>query len=223
MVLATGACGNSPTEALSPRDPRTVVQLEPLRPGQSEFTLSAGLIEAPGKSVEVLAVRVLATPNITYLGAVTVWPRNRESSSETGIGFPHQGARTVHPAFGVVIPPAETGFVHPGERESRPVRVEGGYRLAGREVGAVNLAEVTYRADGEIRRVRSETAVIACLAPCREQDRHPDVFEWERELRDKLGVVASDNPAEPTRTAKPTAAPSARIGRARLPRRWHSG
>lgn len=197
--------------------------MQPFPADQPEFTFMAAEIVAPGQAVEILSVRVLTTPNVTYLGALTVWPRNPRSAPATGIGFPHLGARDVHPAFGVVIPPEETGFIFPGERESRAITVEGGYRLSGAGPGAVNVAEVAYRADGEIHRVKSDTAIIVCLIPCLDKKRYPDTFEWDRVIRDRLGVVESDTPAEPGRTAKPTAVPSAQARRTGSGRRWHSG
>ncbi|MGQ0464782.1 MAG: hypothetical protein ACT4QG_05620 [Sporichthyaceae bacterium] len=150
-------------------------------------------------------MRTLTTPNVLYLGAFTVWPRDRDSSSDTDLGFPAQEAKVFHPAFGIVVPAAETAFRHPDETSPGPVSVQVGFRLQSGEYGAVNDVEVEYRVDDEVRRARSGAGAILCMAPCSEADARTQVIEWERELRARLGTYVSDTPALP-----PVRAPSSK-------------
>lgn len=176
--------------------------MEPFSSDNRDFTVNAALLSEPGKVLEIIRLRTLTTPNVKYLGAFTVWPRNRDSISETGFGFPEDGAQVWHPAFGTPIPAAETGFQHPDEEIIRPVWVQAGFRLTSGAVGAVNDVEVTYRADDEERRVRSGNGAIVCVRPCDDADRYKDVLLWERDVRPSLGIVEADTPAEPLATAR---------------------
>jgi hypothetical protein len=188
--------------------------MAPLTPDQRDITLNGGLLDAPGQSIEILNVRTVATPNVTYLGAFTVWPRDRDSSSDTDLGFPAEQARVIHPAFGVVIPANETAFRHPDETTASPVSVQVGFRLQSGMYGAINDVEVEYRADSEVKRARSGAGAILCLTPCTEAKAHDNVLAWERSLREQLGTVVSDTPAlPPVSSARPTKA--SRPGRRR--------
>lgn len=163
-------------------------QIDPLDPKQPDFTASAVLIEEPGEQIEILRVRPLATSNVGYLGARSVWPRNRDSAIDGGPGFPTSSMLTHHPAIGAVISSAETGFRHPGEEVARPVRVLAGFRLLSGDEGAVFDVEVVYRADGKVKRQRSGTVFIVCTRPCKQSDTYRNLGEWEERLREQRGV-----------------------------------
>ncbi len=176
--------------ALEPERPRRTFYVK-LFPTEKAFTVSTLFIEgAAGKELEILEVRPLGSPNLAYLGAITVWPRNsRDSTFDGGEGFPADAIRTYHPAIGQVIPASETGFTYPDEPgRPRPVLVNAGFRLTAGSVGFVNGVEVVYRVGNDRRSERARTAIIACMNPCTERSAVEGLREWELSLRDKLGL-----------------------------------
>jgi hypothetical protein len=176
--------------ALDPMRPERTFYTS-LIPQETAFTVSTLFIDgAAGKELEILEVRPLGSPNLTYLGAITVWPRDSKTSwSDGGEGFPTDGIRDYHPAIGAVIPATETGFTFPEEPgDPRPVLVNAGFRLASGSVGFVNGVEVVYRIGGSKKRERARTAIIVCMHPCKERPVDNDLRTWELNLRDRLGL-----------------------------------
>lgn len=189
LVAATAtACGGgkSPLSGAG-----ATFELEPLSPKKPDFTASTILINEPGKKVEILKLRPTTTPNVEFIDAVTIWPRDKDSITDGGPGFPTDGMSTYHRAFGTVIPAAETAFRHPGEETSRPIWVNAGFRLISGEVGAVFDVDVTYRVDGKERRERSGTVFLVCTTPC-EDGKYGDLDEWEEAMR-KLGTKETES------------------------------
>jgi hypothetical protein len=181
---------SSDSASLEPERPRRTFYVK-LFPTEKAFTVSTLFInDGAGKEIEILEVRPLGSPNLDYLGAITVWPRNgKDSTFDGGEGFPADAIRTYHPALGTVIPASETGFVHPDEAgKPRPVVVNAGFRLTGGSVGFVNGVEVVYRVGNDKRSERARTAIIACMNPCAERGAVGSLSEWERSLRDTLGL-----------------------------------
>ncbi|MGQ0845278.1 MAG: hypothetical protein ACT4QF_14215 [Sporichthyaceae bacterium] len=186
LILASiASCGGN--GALTASEPLVTVEVDPLPSKNPEFTSSVILISAPGKEVEILRLRPIATPNMTYLGAITVWPRDRDSITDADLGFPGEGQRTYHPAIGTVIPASETGFRFPGEDTSRPVWVNAGFRLASGTEGGVFDVEITYRVDGRERTERSRRMFLVCTNPCAGED-YDDGGDWADVLKEKLGL-----------------------------------
>jgi hypothetical protein len=192
LVMGLAACIGG--DGFKAGHPGAIGVLEPLPLKNPTFTVNAVTIEAPGKEVEVLRVRALATPNMQMLGTQTTWPRDaRGSSILSAMGYPSPSVKTYHPAIGVVIPAAETAFVHQGESEPRSVFVNVGFRLASGDVGLVHAMEVTYRAGAKTKTERSHTATLACISPCKAEPEDVAPSEWEQAVRKDLGVVTSDS------------------------------
>ncbi len=194
LGFGLAACGGS-ADAFEAGSPRRLGSIEDLTPKRPDFALGAAEIVEPGKTVEVLRLRALVTPNMRLLGGLTTWPRDgQDSAIDSGLGYPPSVVATHHPAFGTVVPAAETAYVLSGETEPRPVFVVMGFRLADGEVGLVHDMEVTYRVGDDVRRVRTSRAAIACMSPCRAaNDYRSSLRAWDEQLRDKWGVVVLDS------------------------------
>ncbi|MGQ0843495.1 MAG: hypothetical protein ACT4QF_05125 [Sporichthyaceae bacterium] len=193
MTLALTGCGGE--SALKAAATPPVGTIEDLTEQASDFTIGAITIRESGEDVEVLRVRALTSPNLEYLGAITTWPRDGETSAVgSSLGYPP--SRGVHhPAFGTVIPAAETAQILPGESIARPVVVAAGFRLASGTVGLLNVIEVTYRVGDDVKTERSSMAMLACFDPCKAKPKDVDLKAWELQLRDELGVVVRDSKA----------------------------
>lgn len=193
LIVSVGAVGalymTSGDSALEPERPRRTFYLK-LIPKQKAFTVSTLFIKgAAGKELEILEVRPLGSPNVAYLGAITVWPRDRGSVSDGGEGFPTRGVDTYHPAIGTVVPASETAFLHADDSgRVRPVVVNAGFRLVSGSVGFVNGVEVVYRIGGDKKRERARTAMIVCMEPCAERGVAGDLSDWMTALREELGI-----------------------------------
>lgn len=95
-----------------------------------------------------------------------VWPRDQtDEPYGGGPGYPAPEQGPHHPAFGVVIPAAETAFVPPGFDKTPPLMVTAGFRITSGDVGAVNGVRVTYRADGQTKEQVFRQAIVGCVKP----------------------------------------------------------
>ncbi|MBA3745205.1 hypothetical protein [Sporichthya sp.] len=122
-------------------------------------------LDHPGAEIRVLEVTALTSPNVVYLGAVAIWPRDlRSGSLGTGPKFPPPRIRGHH-AVDQVIPAAETALVPKGWDEPAPVSIAFGFRLDGKEPGAVNGLRIVYEVDGERKVELYRIAIIACAPP----------------------------------------------------------
>jgi len=197
MILATVTAWwlqRGSDQGLHPRRPQTVFGLESLTPQQTSFTVITISIYAAGKDVEILGLRPVTTPNVAYLGAITVWPRNEgDSAVDGGPGFPERGILHYHPAIGVVIPASETSYLYPGESTPRELRVNAGFRLTSGDIGAVNDVEVTYRVGDKRHREHSRVAIIACMKPCKQSDPEQEIFDWEHAVLAQFGMKETDS------------------------------
>lgn len=184
-AAATSGCGGG-GDAGDAAESTTTFQLTPLRAKDPTFTIGALDIVEPGKTVEILELRPIGTPNVAYLGAITVWPRD-ESGPEAALGFPSDDIPKHHPAIGTVVPAAETAFVRAGQERANTLWVGAGFRLISGTVGGVFDVEVVYRVDGKKRSERSNAAFLVCMAPC-EGNKYRNVKEWAAVMRKDLGV-----------------------------------
>lgn len=165
LVSGTSGCGSGDGQAFKPTRPTTTaVGGFGLTEDQRNFHLSFD-IDRPGATIRVLEVEALTSPNVQYLGAVTVWPRDLPGAN-IGFGpkYPPPKAKTVHP-LSEEIPATETLVVPAGFSEPAVVHVVTGFRLLRGEIGAVNGVRVTYEADGKKSTDTWTVAAIGCLRP----------------------------------------------------------
>lgn len=173
----------------SPGNPTATFTLASMKAGKTDFSLGTLVLNHPGKDLQVIAVRPLTSPNIEYLGAIAVWPRDLDGqyASSGGPGFPEARTESYHP-IGAVVPAAETGLVPPTWDRPPPVTVTAGFRLASGKVGAVNGVRVVYTVDGEKKSELFPHAVVACVKPQRcggQEDR-----DFEDNVLRQLGLFA---------------------------------
>lgn len=161
------ACGSDTADALKPSRPTTTaVGGFGITEHQRDFHLSFEIREA-GATIKVLDVQALTSPNVEYLGAVTVWPRDLPGRN-MGFGprYPPVEAKSVHPLT-EVIPAAETLVVPKPFTEPPAVWVVTGFRLLNGDIGSMNGVKVTYEADGEKASDTWTVAAIACRESCK--------------------------------------------------------
>jgi len=180
------------SDDLTPRHPSTVFGTDDLTPTNSTFSVVTAYIRAPGKTVEILRVQPVTTPNVTYLGAITVWPRDfKDSGTDGGMGFPTESQHTTHPALGVVVPASETTYTEPGNTDPTPLTVNAGFRLSSGDAGAVNGVKVTYRVGKKVKSERSRWAVVVCMKPCKRFPRG-NLLEQEAAVLAIFGMKETD-------------------------------
>jgi hypothetical protein len=187
------ACGSSGDSALKPSRPTTTaVGGFGLTQTQRDFHLSFD-IDRPGSTIQVVDVQALTSPNVEYLGAVTVWPRDLPGAN-IGFGpkYPPPKAKAVHP-LSVKIPAPETLFVPKGFGEPATVQVVTGFRLLSGDIGATNGVRVTYEADGKKATDTWTVAAIACLKPvsCKGPTGSDDP-DFEHRVLTEAGLLPKD-------------------------------
>lgn len=165
LALLTGltACGSGEAE-FEPSRPTTTAVGFHVTDSQRDFHLSFR-IERPGATIRVLDVQALTSPNVEFLGAVTVWPRDLPGENMgIGLKYPPPKAKAVH-EVSEEIPAAETLVVPKPFTEPPAVYVVAGFRLRSGDIGAMNGVKVTYEADGKKSTDTWTVAGIACLKP----------------------------------------------------------
>lgn len=147
----------------------------------------------PGTRIEVVHVDAHTGPNVDFLGAVTVWPRQIKSVSVgAGLGFPPTDVRGTH-ALIDPIPSAETLFEPKGFGAPGPVTVVAGFRLRSGEIGAVNGIRVVYKVDGKRMTKDSPQAGIACLKPkCGGGPNGSDNPNFDTRVLSEAGLLPKD-------------------------------
>lgn len=165
VVSALAACGSgSGDESLEPAKPTTTFTGPPITVKDPTFHVSFYLAY-PGSELKVLEVTALTSPNVTSLGAVTVWPRDLlDGNVGGGPKFPPPDIKASH-TLGEVVPASETTFVPKGFDGPGDVAVSVGFRLEDQSVGAVNGVRIVYLVDGKRKVEVHRTAVIACVKP----------------------------------------------------------
>lgn len=193
LVSSSSGCGSGDDQTFKPTRPTTTaVGGFGLTEDQRNFHLSFD-IDRPGATIRVLDVQALTSPNVQYLGAVTVWPRDLPDAN-IGFGpkYPPPKAKAVH-ALEDEIPSTETRFVPEGFSEPPVVHVVTGFRLLRGEIGAVNGVRVTYEADGEKSTDTWTVAAIGCLRPkdC-EGPAGSDDPDFENRVLTEAGLLPKD-------------------------------
>lgn len=190
LVLATGGTvfalsGRGGDDELPRQRPEATFRLADMAAGESEFSLATPTILAPGKEVQIVSVKAAYSPNVEYLGAFAVWPRDhRGTTFAGGPGFPSPRQKVHHP-LDAVIPPSETAFVPEGQTEPQPVTVTLGFRLLS-GAGAVNGVTIVYKIDGKSTTEHFRHAVTGCVKP--EPCDHDDP-EFNSDLLRRYGLV----------------------------------
>ncbi|MGQ0845257.1 MAG: hypothetical protein ACT4QF_14110 [Sporichthyaceae bacterium] len=134
-------------------------------PGQDTFSAAYLGLEDHGKHLEVLAVEARMSPNVEYIGAKAIWPRDVEKNGANPgnrFGYP---AYEAHEAFGTVVPPEELDYVPKGWDSPADLFVMAGFRVVSGDVGAVNGIQVTYKFGGKTKRQFFAHAIVVCKAP----------------------------------------------------------
>jgi len=145
-------------------DPEVIYGLEPMTAGATDFSMGDFAISAPGKDVQILSIKPLMSPNVDYLGAYVVWPRDAFGNAVAGgPGFPFPDQTRRHP-IDEVIPAAETAYVPPGQSAAAPLTVTVGFRIRS-GIGAVNGVTITYQVVGKTHRQNFAQAVVGCVKP----------------------------------------------------------
>lgn len=164
VLVVLAACGHGSDEALKPVRPETTFTGPPITEKNPTFH-QAVYLDHPGSEIRVVDVSALTSPNVTYLGAVAIWPRDLKSGNVGGgPKFPPPAVREHHP-FDEVVPATETAIVPAGWNGPASVTIALGFRLEGLDPGAVNGFRVVYEVDGERKVLLERIAIIACLKP----------------------------------------------------------
>lgn len=159
-----------------------------------EFTMSMMYIERPGTDVTVLSVTPLTSPNVEFLGAFTVWPRDFGAYRiDVTSRYPPKQAKARHP-IGELVPAAETAYTTDGGG-SEPLAVAAGFRIRSGDLGAVNGIEVIYEAGDEQVREVFEFAVIACVKPrkCYPPEETARDEDWDSDVLRRFGLLSEES------------------------------
>lgn len=157
-------------EDLPRKSPEVSYKLFDMEPTDADFSMGDFWIEEPGQRIEIVSVKALISPNVEYLGAYVVWPRDvPKGRLSFGPGFPYPDQKVRH-RLDEVIPASETAYTTPGEAEPEYPTVTLGFRvLSG--MGGVNGIHVTYKANGKTKRKYLSVSAIACVKPLNCDDR----------------------------------------------------
>jgi hypothetical protein len=162
-------------------------------PGKTSFTMSSLYLYDLGKDVQIVEVKARTSPNVEYLGAFTVWPRDFPTNKYLGgPDFPPARLKVRHP-IDETVPAAETTVLPEGYRKPPPLTVALGFRIASGDVGAVNGVRVIYKLGGKIKHHDFREAVIGCVQPnpCQSQE-GTDHSEFEDQALRRFDLVPKD-------------------------------
>lgn len=169
---------------------------------QPDFTMGLFLIERPGAEVTVVEVKPYTSPNVEFLGAFTVWPRDEpDNKLQASRGFPptpprsHFDPAVRHP-LGEVIPATETAHIpdDPDFTRPPPVRVMAGFRIRSGDVAAVKGVEIEYRVNGKRVRELFDHEIIACVdpSPC-EPPAGMSESAWQDQILRQFGLLREES------------------------------
>ncbi len=166
---------------------------------QPAFTMGAFLIDRPGTEITVLEVSPRTSPNVEFLGAFTVWPRDEpDNKLTTSRGFPPP-RRLFDPAvrhpLGEPIPATETAHIPGGVyNEPPPVRVMAGFRIRSGDLAAVKGVEIEYRVNGKKVRELFDHEIIACVdpLPC-DPPAGTSSTEWHNQIFGQFGLLRDES------------------------------
>lgn len=184
-AVFAGTRGDS--EDLPRNSPQTTYGFNEMEPG-AEFSMGGVRIFEPGKTVQIVSATALASTNLEYLGAYTVWPRDYVPPPGAYEGFPYSDQKVRH-ELTEPIPASETARFDPDFPTSVPITVTLGFRiLSGSRVG-VNGIHLTYKVNGKTKRQYFSDAMIGCVKPLNCE--HNSSTDDKDTLRD-LGLVRED-------------------------------
>lgn len=191
MAVARG--GNS-VGALTPTEPELGYAMT-LKQSDRTFTLGSIHIRRPGEEIRVLEVRALTSPNIQYIGAVTIWPKDHARQAlGIGPGFPAPELKLHHP-LDETIPAAQTNIAPlPGVTLPPPLGIAAGFRVVSGDLGAVNGVRVVYTANGKKITEDFRQSVIVCVKPrsCKTPDGEDSAARHDAILN-QFGLLPKDS------------------------------
>lgn len=148
------------------RDPEFRTILPPFTQKDAKF--SVGLdIKEKGKDIRILEVTALTSPNVEYLGANAIWPRDLDpENGQPGVGEADWPAGTHgrHP-IDLVVPAAELKFEPEGFGAPGDLFVQAGFRLASGDLGGLNGLKLRYKIGGKTKTKYYSYAVLVCMKP----------------------------------------------------------
>lgn len=189
IALIAGCGSDADATTLTPTRPETTLIGPPITAKDPTFH-AAVYLDHPGAEIRVLDVDALTSPNVSFLGAVAVWPRDLKGENVgSGPKFPPPGIRGHH-AVEEVIPAGETAFVPKGWDGPASVAIAFGFRLNGVEDGAANGMRIVYEVDGKRKTELYRIAIIACPPPkgCRGATKADDP-EFTDDILRRYGLV----------------------------------
>ena len=151
------------------RDPEFTTVLPAFSPNNANF--SVGLdIKDKGHDVEILEVKAFTSPNVQYLGANAIWPRDLRPGGQPGVGeadWP-AGPHSRH-SIDTVVPASELDFVpvHFGPGAPGDLFVQAGFRLASGDLGGLNGLKLRYKVGGKTKTKYFSYGVVVCMKPNR--------------------------------------------------------
>lgn len=151
------------------KDPEITTVLPPFSPGSdTKFSIGLDILDK-GQDIEIFEVKARTTPNVEFLGAYGIWPRDLDPAQGqpgVSVGFP-TGTRSRHRAFGVIVPAAELDFRPAGFRRPGDLFVQAGYRLTSGDIGGLLGLKVRYKVGGKTKSEYFPWGVIVCVKPHR--------------------------------------------------------
>lgn len=192
LIAASGAAWatRDDDKKLRPTDP-TTVYAGPLVDKTGAFHMTPVRIDHPGKTITVLEVEALTSPNVEYLGAVVIWPGDLVHGN-VGVSpsFPPRKVRGHH-ALGETASAVDTMVVPPKFGEPGAVSVVAGFRFRGDEVGAVNGFRVVYKVGGKKIIELVDHAAIVCPESCKKLPGWRD-SDFAEDTLARLGLMPDD-------------------------------
>lgn len=150
------------------RDPEFTTVLPAFSPNNANFSVGLDLVEK-GKDIQILEVKAFTSPNVEYLGANAIWPRDLDpENGQPGVGEADWPAGTHgrHPLH-VVVPAAELEFEPKGFGAPGDLFVQAGFRLASGDLGGLNGLKLRYKVGGKTKTEYYSYGVVVCMKPNR--------------------------------------------------------
>ena len=164
LVGSSGCSSSADDNTFQVTRPTTTYTGFDITESAREFHVAVNL-KRPGSTIQVIGVEAHTSPNVDFLGAVAVWPRDiQEFHIGAGVGYPPAKVKRTR-SITEAVPASETLFKPKGFGEPGDVGVVAGFRLRDGEIGAMNGIRVVYEVDGERMTEDSSQAGIACLKP----------------------------------------------------------
>jgi hypothetical protein len=157
-----------------------------------EFHIGVGL-EFPGSTIQIIDVQAHTSPNVDFLGAVAVWPRDiKKFNVGAGTGYPPPNVKGSHP-ISEPVPATETLFAPKGFGGPGEVSVAAGFKLREGEIGAMNGIRIIYEVDGKRMTEDSAQAGIACLPKSCDRPDGSDTTDFNTRILREAGLLPKDS------------------------------